>query len=423
MVSVREAVTKINVDSVNVDDGQVVTQDGCMTTLVDSTEAARLLGVTRATLYAYVSRGKLGRRTAIDGRTSLFSLDEIEALQARTRSGPRPRPSIDVRITSAVTTLSEDGLLYRGHAVDELARTASFEQVAELLWGGVMPPPGDVPAWPAGSKRDGEACRELRARGHGSLHLLAATCLDLATRYPHETARDAARLLIGLAPRLLGGDAVEGGTAVPQSGSMASRLAAAWHPEPSSELVAAIDRALVLLADHELATSTLAVRVAGSVRADPWSAFTAGLSVLQAPLHGSAAAVVYGLFTQAELLGPAQAITDRLMATRRLPGYGHAVYPAEDPRLAPLLEAVRVLPDPERRLTVVEDVLSVAAGRVPVQPNVDFGLAALAYVGGLQSDVPLFAVARLAGWVAHLEEELAESPLRFRGVARPAVDA
>src|SRR5215203_3929557 len=102
-----------------------------MTRFVGAGEAARLLGVQRATLYAYVSRGLIERRVAVDGRTSLYAVDDVESLarRARTRESA-PRPSLDVQIATAITVLDESGVTYFGHDVAELARTATFERVA-----------------------------------------------------------------------------------------------------------------------------------------------------------------------------------------------------------------------------------------------------------------------------------------------------
>ena len=112
-----------------------------MTQFVGATEAARRLGVQKATLYAYVSRGVIDRRMAADGRTSLYAVDDLEALAGRGRRSPaEPPPSIDVQIVTAVSTLDEDGVRYRGRDVAELATTCTFEQVAELLWTGSLPP-------------------------------------------------------------------------------------------------------------------------------------------------------------------------------------------------------------------------------------------------------------------------------------------
>jgi citrate synthase len=201
-------------------------------------------------------------------------------------------------------------------------------------------------------------------------------------------------------------------------GSVAERLTRQWHPRPPTGLSGAVDKALVLLADHELATSTLAVRIAMSVRTDPYAALAAGLATVSGRLHGSAAAAAAALLTEAEQIGAAAAVARRRAAGERIPGFGHTVYRTGDPRFAPLLESVCTLPDPHHRLTVVDDVMRESAMATMQRPNVDFGLAALAYVSGLDPDVPIFAVARLAGWAAHAVEELAARPVRFRGLAR-----
>jgi citrate synthase len=178
----------------------------------------------------------------------------------------------------------------------------------------------------------------------------------------------------------------------------------------------------VLLADHELATSTLAARVAISVRADAYAAFIAGLATVSGRLHGSAAGDAHRLLQDAAEHGADVAVRRRLDAGQRLPGFGHTVYRDGDPRLAPLLESARRLPGTDAGQAVVDQVLRAASLRLAQQPNVDFGVAAVTYLGGMDPDVPLFAVARLAGWAAHCLEELAERPVRFRGLARPRTD-
>ncbi len=172
--SVDPATFMINIDPINVDESTPLAHDLCtseraqranqhhgaqrsrahhhelehvhngkgapVSTYVGATEAARLLGVTKPTLYAYVSRGIVTRRTAADGRTSLYDRGEIERLIERTRRrAASERPTIDVAIASAVTELGDDGVRYRGHTTAELARSATFEQVAELLWSGTLP--------------------------------------------------------------------------------------------------------------------------------------------------------------------------------------------------------------------------------------------------------------------------------------------
>src|SRR4026207_76896 len=110
-LSVGRSRTEINVDSINVDLVTSSVHTGAMATYVGATEAARVLGVERATLYAYVSRGVLNRRTAGDGRTSLYALDELEAAAPGSRRPPAAadRPTIDVQVVSSITVLDEAG--------------------------------------------------------------------------------------------------------------------------------------------------------------------------------------------------------------------------------------------------------------------------------------------------------------------------
>ena len=388
---------------------------GPMARYVGAAEAARRLGVQRATLYAYVSRGLITRRVAVDGRTSLYSVDDLDGVLRRSRRRePEPRPSLDVQIVTSVTMLDEDGVRYRGHDVAELARSTSFEEVAELLWTGVLPT--DV-SWPPPEAADRSLVHDVvRAVDGPPLPAMVAVASALGARHPNDDPPAAARRLLAVAPAIFGASD-DGG------GPLAARLARCWKPEAGSELAAVIDRALVLLADHELATSTLAVRIAGSTWAPSYQAFVAGLAVLQGPLHGAAARLAYELLVECEQRGAAPVVAERLRERERLPGFGHKIYKGEDPRLAPLLEAVALLPDPHGRADVVHDLLTEAGARLTRRPNIDLGLGALAFIADLPPDVPVFAVARLAGFAAHLTEELGERPLRYRGLARHPVPA
>ena len=148
---------------------------------------------------------------------------------------------------------------YRGHDVAELARTCSFEQVAELLWTGALPTRS---AWPPPDPADAAlAPRVTRAvRRRPALPAMVAVASALGARHPDDDPPTAARRLLGVAP-----DGARRAGRTPRRGSLAERLAACWQPDRRPGAGAGvIDRALVLLADHELATSTLAVRVAGS---------------------------------------------------------------------------------------------------------------------------------------------------------------
>lgn len=381
-----------------------------VTTFVGSTEAARLLGVTKATLYAYVSRGVVERRTAVDGRTSLYSREQLQGL-ARARSGhrrPVERPSIDVQIGSAVTELDDATLRYRTHDVVELADRCDFEQVAELLWTGRIP--DQRPRWTL----DRELLATCRATTDAAGPIdptlalaIAASLLEPADDGQQQPGAHAARRLLAIAPSVLGG---------PQRGDIATRLARAWVTRPDAATVSAIGRALVLLADHELATSTLGVRVACSVRCDPADALATGLHVVRGVLHGSAARLATDLITDATELGAASAVRRRLDAGERLPGFGHTVYRHGDPRFGSLRSAIDPIPGADDAVRALDDIVAEAGRRIGHLPNIDLALGGLIVAADLPLDAPLFAFARIAGWAAHFDEERDERPVRYRGL-------
>ncbi|WP_420452750.1 citrate/2-methylcitrate synthase [Ilumatobacter sp.] len=389
-------------------------------------EAARRLGVTPATLYTYVSRGKVSRSLGADGRTSLFDLDEIEAMAARSSRPTPPPPSIDVRISTSVTRLDETGLLYRGIAVEDLL-DAGFERVAELLWSATLPAgpvrwaaltPSAVAGEHGGDRGEPGARTPTLMSVIRLATRLAESLEDERTHHPDGSDRSERGSTIALTRALLATAA--GGTGAPGS-TIALGLARRWScdpdTDPDAELVRAIDAALVLLADHELATSTLAVRVATSVRSSAAASLIAGLATVQGRLHGSASRDVVDLLAEAGRDGADAALERRRDRGGTTPGFGHAIYQRRDPRVAPLLERVRALPDRDGRLEVVEEVLAASGSIVAASPNVDLALGALIHVGGMPPTAPLFAIARIAGWTAHRIEELDERPLRFRGMA------
>ena len=385
-----------------------------MSIYVGAAEAARVLGVTKATLYAYVSRGLIQRRTAVDGRTSLYPRDDLIRLSSARRGRRRPvqRPSLDVQIASAVTHLEDSGVTYRGHDAGSLAESARFETVAELLWTGALP--ATAPRWRL-SRPDLDRCRRVVAAADtaDSVLALATAAIVLAQADPPSPAgvdlpgARFARRMLAVAPTLLGG---------PMSGDFASRLTKAWVRRPTAQLISAVDRTLVLLADHELATSTLAVRIACSVRATPADAIATGLHVVRGSHHGAAGWAAAELFIEAADKGAAATVQRRLNAGERLPGFGHTVYRTGDPRFPHLLDAVLDIPADDDAKGVVLDVIEAAGRHLGHAPNVDLAVGALTFVAGLPADAPLFAVARIAGWAAHYDEELAERPVRYRGL-------
>ncbi len=400
----------INIDPVNQFD-----DDDVMSTLIRSAEAARLLGVTQATLYAYVSRGKVSRQTAADGRASLFSLDEIEELARTSRRAPlAPAPTIDVQITSRVTTLSEEGVSHRGRMLADLVEHHHYEDVAELIWSTAEEPVEPVawPAvWPAADVADIERCAAVRRLGDISVpQRMAVATSILSAAHPHDSAETAGRRLLLVTPTMLG--------STETNGRYAERVVAIWMRRPRPEIVHAVDVAMMCLADHELATSTLAVRIAASVRTSPYGALAAGLAVVEGALHGSAAPFAHRFIDECASNGTRTVVRRYREEHRPIPGFGHKVYRSVDPRCELLLTAVRAIDPDGERTRLVDEVIAEVGRVLPHPPNVDVALGALTWIAALDPDIQIFAIARIAGWAAHFAEELEERAVRFRGLAR-----
>lgn len=386
------------------------------TRMLESAEAARRLGVKLPTLYAYVSRGLLVSHPAPEGRGSLFAAEDVEALARRSRGGRSTETRL-ATVTTSTTQLRDDGPVYRGFPAIALATTARYEDVAELIWRAEPAPDG---AWEPVRMRPPRA---LGASDRLRWAVLMAGAGDpLRSDLRPQSVAAAARRLVATMVSVLPGapqeePPLELGAARWES-SVAGALTARLAPHPDSALVRAVNAALILLADHELATSTVAVRVAASARADLYDALLAGLGVVAGPLHGGASQLAYGLVRDAEQLGPERALDDTLRWQRRLPGFGHSVYPGVDPRFTVLKGLVDDLWPADRR-HVLDALLALAAERAIPGPNVDLGLGALTRAAAMPEDAgrTIFTIARVAGWTAHYLEELEERPIRYRARA------
>jgi len=403
-----------------------------MDRMISTTEAARRLGVKVPTLYAYVSRGLLDSHPDPTRRGSLFELSDIEALAARSRGG-RETASRLATVTTSVTRLEQRaGPIYRGRPATELATESTFEEVAELLW-----------------QSDPKATRDWRAPDLGpcplaptfermrwAVVMCGATDPLRADLRPAAVAQAARRCIAALVAMVGDGSRGEDRDA-PVAVRLNARLTAdataaggpagdptapgATTPTDAARAVlpaAAVNAALVLMADHELATSTVAVRVAASVRADPYDAFLAGLATLAGPLHGGASQQAHELLAAAERDGAARALNEALRDKGRLPGFGHTVYKSGDARCTALLALAEPLLS-EERLALVREMLELASAHHVPPANCDLALAALSWGRGMPPDTgrTIFTVARVAGWAAHYMEELTERPLRFRARA------
>ena len=379
-----------------------------MTEFLTAAQAAQRLGVKPATLYAYVSRGVLRRDRAADGRSSLFDSDEVERLARRGRPR-RPAGAADITVESAITELTADSLRFRGHDATRLAVTRTFEEVAELLWTGEFPPTHAVPPGRSVPPMTWQATPAALAVARAAQAALPAGTLPLERLQvivPVMAATDSLRLqldrpaVLAAARNLIAGmvdclpapsssgtgpaDQTSATSSAPSSSSapIAERL---WSMlcdrRPTPELLRALSAALVLLADHELAASTLAARVAASVRADPYAVVGTGLGAMSGVLHGGASLGVETLIAAAR--GPQdvpRVVGELLRRGEKIPGFGHFVYRSGDPRAVVLLGLVRRAAPKSGQLAVAEAVLAEVRRKSLPEPNIDFAVATLARV-------------------------------------------
>jgi len=200
---------------------------------------------------------------------------------------------------------------------------------------------------------------------------------------------------------------------------LADALLSALRPGPATAAErVAVDGALVLLADHELAASTMAVRIAASFGADPYAAVAAGLAALSGSRHGAASLAVEAMLDELVAADDARrALGGRLRRGETIPGLGHPLYAAGDPRAPRLFELVEGAGAARAYLAATDAVRDVCRDRALPAPNVDLALGALTRGLRLEPGAgeAIFAVARIAGWLAHAAEEYAApSALRFR---------
>ncbi|MFG3660407.1 citrate synthase [Streptomyces sp. NPDC047706] len=384
-------------------------------------EAAELLGVKAETVYAYVSRGQLSSYRPPGGRGSTFDAEEVEALARRNRreSGGSPATGTDMGVRTRITLIESDRYYFRGVDATELAARHSYEEIAEWLWTGQLRP-GITFHAPLASVAVARRAVDSLPEHSGPTDRLRVAVAAAASTDPlrFDLSEDAvlgtARLLI---PTLVAALPPQRRTHRDE-GSLAQRLWRRLSPrDPDEASLRALDTALGLLVDHDLAASTLAVRVAASARAHAYAAVSAGLGVLEGPLHGAASGLAHRMLVEVLDQGdPAPVVAEELRAGRRVPGLGHRLYPGEDPRARALFAALEEMPDAEPALAAARDVMATAARHTPLHANVDMALAVLTVAGGMlpAAGETIFAVARTAGWIAHALEEYGERPLRMR---------
>lgn len=379
-----------------------------------TTEVARRLGVKPETVYAYVSRGLLTSTRAQGRRGSLFAADQVERLVDR---GADHHPGVVERIRSELTLLTGDDLFYRGQPARELAMTRSVESVAHLLWTAELAdrPPFPAPESPVELARSAIAVAPPGARLTDQLRIAVAVLgaadplrFDLSPGAVTHTAGQLLGVLVEALPDAGVRPAAEGEVSPQQpGGTLGERLWPKLSQQPARPEL--LDAVLILLADHGLAVSTVAARVAANARANLYAVVSAGLGALDGHYHGAASTLAYQFLAEA-VEDPTAALSNRLRAGEPLPGFGHRIYQHRDPRA----EVILGLLGDEPVMGTVESVTSQLSGRQ--FPNLDLAIAALMHAYGFHPDAGegLFALARTIGWTAHALEEYAEPGLRFR---------
>lgn len=387
-------------------------------------QVARVLGVKTQTVYAYASRGLL-TSAAVEGvRGSVFAVDEVDALTRR--SSGRPPAGVVERIRTQITLLDDDRLYYRGQDAAVLSTSVNFEAVAEMLW-------QSEPEW-GPNMLPRRVIRQVRALSDPAgrrvdMVRMAIDVLGSRDNLRHQLTHDvvtrkAAGILdtvVDCLPVASGQDAV--------GQSLAARLWPRLTSIPANRgRVRLLNAALVLLADHDLTASTVAARVAASARGSIYSVVTAGLGALDGPLHGGAAARASRFLADA-LDEPSSVFALWSGPDQVPPGFGHVVYRHHDPRAEALFELMATTTGGNRKvIRTIEELRGLAGQTDAGLLNSDMALAAIAVRFDMAPDAAetIFAIARIAGWVAHAIEEYEEPRLRFRpqgvyvGVRPPA---
>lgn len=345
------------------------------------------MSISRDTLYAYVSRG-LVRTIAQpgDARKSLYDRRDIAALLERKTRG-RSRRSVaestinwgEPVLASSITRISDGRFYYRGRNAVELSRTATLEEILELL--------AKVRCKPGNAKQNRQTPDHRDTAFDRILTMLAAQATGTQSGDGRPRAGQIMRLTALTAAGQPGnpGDSIHG------------LLGKAWSRDAAAPDL--IRRALVLCADHELNASTYAARVAASAGASLPASLLAGLATLSGTAHGGLTVRCRRWMEMVEASG-GMGGSSLPKDGKEPPGFGHPLYPDGDPRTAELLVHCPVSVGWRRIIDQVHDATGL-------RPALDFALAHLERELRLPigAGLGIFAVGRTAGWIAHIFEQ------------------
>lgn len=394
-------------------------------------EAAEMLNITPATLYAYVSRGLIRSEESGEGKRSRrYRAEDVEKLLARRESRQNPEKVAQGSLhygapvlESALTLITEGRLYYRGQEAARLAVESRIEDVAALLWTGRLDA-GAAGLSPANLEAHTFERRALPAellrrapveRFQVALPLAAADDLSAYDLRPAAVLQTGARILALLTAVAAGAERVEGG--------IAGTLRRGWSPDhPQAE--ALLNAALILCADHELNVSAFTARVVASAGSTPYNVVIAGLAALLGVKHGGHTERVAALLREAATPQNVRpTLASLLKRGERIPGFGHPLYPDGDPRARALLAITREVCAGTPSLKLADVMRAEVYDLLGELPTIDFALATLAAALELPPGgaLALFALGRTVGWLGHALEEYEANTLirpraRYTGV-------
>jgi citrate synthase len=398
-----------------------------LTDYVSSAEALKILKVRLQTLYAYVSRGYIRSIQQPGHRGHLYSLDDLKRMAARSAArsghGPVAASAMDCGepiVPTSITELTPQGPCYRGHlAIDLARRQVPFESVSQLLWTGIMDDDAES-AWPV-SGTIAELEKFIRPFSGQRQHNQILEIFTLATVYLGMRRGS-------ISERVLGGQTLEAGRQLIQAlvsciglesartrycpirdgMSIAEGLMNSLSLEPNEVNSRALEAILTLLADHELAPGTLSARVAASSGATLHSCIASAIctssGVKIGKLFDSVNRFLDGADNKSGLLSRAIEYQQRGI---EVPGFTHPLYPHGDPRAKLMFELARQRREQTRELAAMYSFTEEMEQQHGLHPRHEFGLIALTRAMGLNKQIPgaLFIIARVAGWLAHVNEQ------------------
>jgi len=379
-------------------------------------EAARELGVTLPTLYAYVSRGLIRSRPELGTRRRRYLAEDVWLLRQRKEQRRDPVRTAEEAlhqglpaIESRLSVIRDGRLYYRGKDVVSLAVTCTLEQVAALLWAGDLA--SELPDEPVAPPQEWRTLLRLAAglppleTFEVLLPLLAARDSGAYDAQPVSVQRIGLKIV-----RLLSAAAVG---AKPSRTETAQVLQEGW-PTASPGDRALLRAALVLYADNGINPSSFTARCVASAGSTPYAVVLAGLAALQGTKHGGACERAEALLDEAaDAAGARRVVEARLRRGEPIPGFGHPLYPAGDPRGALLLQLVTEQHGRARDVALATALVHAVRDLTGQLPNVDFGVVALCRALKLPpgASLALLGIGRTVGWIAHGLEQYQEGRL------------